>query len=95
MGDTNEHYREGFNHLFLVDGELYTDFNGPEARDEKYEPIEWLLRYWKEELLNTTEDLKPIVRKNGEYIFECVYTGDYETSVRSLSDGRLFVVHSG
>jgi hypothetical protein len=91
-----KHYVKQYdNHFFLVDGELYTDINGPEAHNEKWEPIECLLKYWKEEMLNTTEDLKPLVRRNGEFVFECVYTGDYETSVRSLLDGRLFEVHSG
>ena len=37
----------------------------------------------------------PIVRSNGEYLFEVKKTGDYETSVISPIDGKKFVVHDG
>lgn len=72
--------------LYLVDGELYAGEDDSE-----------LLLHWSHIAIG--DDVKhepfPMVRTNGEYVFQIVRTADYETSAISLSDGKSFVVHDG
>ena|SRR6185437_5104489 len=90
-GSTLHEYWDRDRNWFLVDGELY--YEDPDT----YEGKEVLLQHWTQLLYrrNRSIDQWPMVRKNGEYLFEIHYTDHYETSVRAPSDGKFFVVHAG
>jgi hypothetical protein len=89
--DYEQQYWPSINrNFFLVDGEIYYEDFDPEEQEEQ------LLFHWSTMLYRPTKCLTwPLVRKNGEHLFEVVHTDAYETSVRASSDGKYFVVHTG
>jgi len=75
--------------FYEIDGELYIGYEDPQ---------EDLLHHWTQDghrRTSAAQRERPLVRRNGEYLFSAFYDDDYQTHVKSFQDQKTFAVHTG